>query len=262
MRRRLNTILLLAATLLFPACDGQKKMVHYSDIYQEQPLSIYIAPLNDMAMRRAVREMDDSLYNASITVAAKQMYLSAADPLVSHGYYVPGPLSSAQIAATESRSGKQLRNENINDYLDDLGFDAILFIDILEWRQTFCTWSVVAEYVLRSTKTNSEIMHVWVDATKHLPTDYKGNPRALKDDLDFAEKYGCDFATAQRCRLVEMVNKFVLKDLPAGQRARQQKSERFLKSNPEYYYLRIERDGSVVLLDNNETIETSESTKS
>lgn len=70
------------------------------------------------------------------------------------------------------------------------------------------------------------------------------------------------FATAQRCRLVEMVNKFVLKDLPAGQRARQQKSERFLKSNPEYYYLRIERDGSVVLLDNNETIETSESTKS
>lgn len=240
--------LFLVAALCLAGCDGEKKMSQYGSLYQEGPTVIYVAPLTDLAMRRAVREIEDSVYNASLSVAAKQLYLTARDPLTYYGYYVLGPLASAQLAATEQRTGKQLRNETINDYHTELGIDAVLFIDLVSWKHTSCSWSVEVEYFLRSTHTNSELLHVHVNATKMLPTDNKGNPMPLKEDLEFQERYGCDLETAQRCRLVEVLNQYVLKDLPVGNRARSRSGERYTKSHPEYFNLRIHRDGSVEML--------------
>ena len=237
--------LLLAVVL--PSCKGEKKLAQYSEIYRECPATIYVAPLSDMSFRRAARLTEDSLYNLSLNIAANQLYLTASDPLVNNGYYVPGPLASAQIAATESRSDKQLRNESINDYHTDLGIDAVLFITLQSWRNTTNSWSAEVEYVLRSTPSNSELMHVLVNATKTLPTDFKGNPIPLVEDRAFADRYGCDLETAQRCRLVETVNKYVLKDLPSGHRARQRTTERHIKAHPEYFTLKIHTDGSVEL---------------
>lgn len=240
---------ILAASLLLllamAACKSEKKLTQYSEVYREQPAVVYIAPLNDMTMRRMVRTTDDSLFNQSLNIAAQQLYLTAADPLVYRGYYVPGPLASAQIAATEHRTGKQLRNESINDYHTDLGIDAVLFITLHSWRQTENSWSVEVEYVLRSTHSNSEIFHVVAHATKTLPFNFKKQPIPLAADRDFADRYGCDLPTAQRCRLVETLNTYVLKDLPAGSRARQQRTERFEQAHPEYFTLQIHPDGTV-----------------
>lgn len=243
---------IMTAGILLLSCKSETKLTQYSAIYQEQPATIYIAPLNDFAMRHIMREMDDSLYNNSVSTAAMQLYLTAAAPLTVNGYYVPGPLVSAQIAASETRTGKQLRSDNINDYYTDLGIDAILFIDLVGWTQTTNAWTVEVEYILRSTHSNSELMNAHVNATKHLITDYKGNPQPLPEDIDFAEKFGCDLETAQRCRLVETLNNFVLKDLPTGKRARQHKTERYISSHPEFFYLRIKKDGSVEMLNNPE----------
>ena len=245
-------LLWMLIPLLLSACKSEKKMSHYSEIYRENPAVIYIAPLSDMSMRRVLRTTDDSLFNLSLNTAAMQLYLTAADPLIYNGYYVPGPLASAQLAATEYRSGKQLRNDNITDLHTDLGIDAVLFIDLLNWSHTFNSWSVEAEYVLRSTHNGMELFHVHVNATKILPTDFKGNPKPLKADLEFAEQYGCDLETAQRCRLVEILNKYVLKDLPSGKRARRQEAEQYAKPHPEYFNLRIRRDGSVEQLKDEE----------
>ena len=247
----------IVATLL-GACKSEKKLAQYSDIYKERPTVIYVAPLNDLSMRHAVRTPDDSLYNLSLNIAAKQLFLTASDPLVFKGYYVPGPLASAQIAATEWRTGKQLRNESISDYHTDLGIDAVLFITIHNWETTSNSWTVEAEYVLRSAQSNGELMHVSVNAKKILPTDFKGNPLALREDLDFALHYGCDLETAQRCRLVETLNKYVLKDLPAGRRAREHSTERYIPSHPEYFNLIIHTDGSVELKKAEMTTELTE----
>lgn len=244
--------LLLCLPLLMVGCKGEKKLARYNELYQQVPTVIYVAPLNDLSMRRAVRETADSAYNASLNIASRQLYLTATDPLTNLGYYVMGPLASAQLAATESRTGRQLRNDNINNLKSDLGIDAILFIDLLGWSHTSNSWSVEAEYVLRSTVTGMELLHVHVNATKILPTDYKGNPKPLKGDLEFAEQYGCDLETAQRCRLVEILNKYVLKDLPAGRRARKHEAEQYAKPHPEYFNLRIHRDGSVEQLKDEE----------
>jgi hypothetical protein len=227
------------------ACSSEKKMDQYSDIYRERPSVVYVAPLNDLTPRRALRTTEDSLYNLSLNIAAKQLFLTASDPLVYHGYYVPGPLASAQIAATEWRTGKQLRNENIEDYYTDLGIDAVLFLTINGWTTTSNSWTVEVEYVLRSTVKGNEWMHVLVKAKKILPTDFKGNPLPLRDDEHFALQYGCDLETAQRCRLVETLNKYVLKDLPGGKRSREHRTERYIRSHPEYFNLQIYPDGTV-----------------
>lgn len=247
-----SVFILVILPLLMVGCKGEKKLARYNEMYQQEPSVIYVAPLNDLSMRRAVRETEDSIYNVSLNIASRQLYLTATDPLTSHGYYVLGPLASAQLAATETRTGRQLRNESINDLYADLGIDAVLFIDLLNWSHTYNSWSVEAEYVLRSTTTGMELLHVHVNATKILPTDYMGNPKPLKDDLEFAKQYGCDLETAQRCRLVEIMNKYVLKDLPAGKRARKHEAEQYAKPHPEYFNLRIHRDGSVEQLKDEE----------
>lgn len=241
-------LLLLLPLVLLTGCKGQKKLTQYSELYQENPAVIYIAPINDRSERHPMRTADDSIYNASLNIAAKQLYLTASDPLVYNGYYVLGPLASAQLAATESRTGNQLRTENIQDYHTNLGIDAILFITLHKWENTSSSWSSEVEYTLRSTQTGSEIMHVYVRASKQLPTDLKGNPKPLGEDLDFAEKYGCDLETAQRCRLVEILNQYILKDLPSGKRSRGYSIERYIVSHPDYINLNINPNGGVEIL--------------
>ena len=248
MKRTYTILIILLSLVLLAGCKGEKRIAKYSELYNERPSTVYVVPVNDVSPRRAFRETADSVYNASLNVAARQLYLTASDPLTSHGYYTLGPLASAQLAATETRTGKQLRNENINDLYTDLGIDAVLFIDLLSWNNTSNTWSVEAEYVMRSTHTGVEVLHVHVNATKILHTDFKGNPKPLKEDLKFAEKYGCDLETAQRCRLVEIMNQYVLRDIPSGKRARQRDAEQYVNSHPEYFKLRIHRDGSVEML--------------
>lgn len=248
MKRTYTILIILLSLVLLAGCKGEKRIAKYSELYNERPSTVYVVPVNDVSPRRAFRETADSVYNASLNVAARQLYLTASDPLTSHGYYTLGPLASAQLAATETRTGKQLRNENINDLYTDLGIDAVLFIDLLSWSNTSNTWSVEAEYVMRSTHTGVEVLHVHVNATKILHTDFRGNPKPLKEDLKFAEKYGCDLETAQRCRLVEIMNQYVLRDIPSGKRARQRDAEQYVNSHPEYFKLRIHRDGSVEML--------------
>ena len=234
--------------ILLSSCSSQKRLDAYKDIYSERPQVLYIAPLNDLSMRHALRTVDDSIYNLSLNIAAKHLYLSAADPLIRHGYFLLGPLASAQIAATEWRTGKQLRNGDINDYYTDLGIDAVLFITLHGWNATYNTWTVEVEYVLRSARTGNEILHVSVKAMKMLTTDFKGNLLPLREDVDFARRYGCDIETAQRCRLVETLNQYVLKDIPSGLKARQHTTEGYIPSHPELFNLKIHPDGSVQML--------------
>lgn len=237
---------------LMSACKGEQKMAQYKEVYQEPPATIYVAPLVDRSERRAVRSIEDSVYNAAVNIATKQLYLTAADPLVFNGYYVPGPLASSQLAAAETRTTKQLRNENINDYYTELGIDAILFLTVGSWSSTHNSWTVEVEYVLRSTRTGGEVMHTVVKATKLLPTDFKGRPKPLGADEAFAKAYGCDLETAQRCRLVEVLNQYVLKDLPSGVRARGNAIERYVPSHAEYFNLHINPDGSVMVVPGDE----------
>ena len=245
--KRYGWIICIIAVAL-ASCKGNQKMTHYEDLYSNQPATIYIAPVNDRTERNPVRTFDDSVYNASLNTAAKQLYLTASAPLVRKGYYVLGPLASAQIAASEQLTLKQLRNDPIADYHSDLGIDAILFITITNWETKANRWVATIEYTLRATQTGTEVMHTVVKASKSVNLDFKGMPVIVKDDAAFIQKYHCDTETAMRSRLVEITNQYVLNDFPSGARWRGDKIERYIPTHPEYFTLNIAPDGSIAVV--------------
>lgn len=50
--KRIFIPFLLCAIVLFGACKSEKKISRYSGIFDEKPLTIFLAPLQDNAPRR------------------------------------------------------------------------------------------------------------------------------------------------------------------------------------------------------------------
>ncbi len=218
--KRVFHSLLLAATILLTSCGIEKKGVQYESLYEEKPVIIYMAPTFDNCARREVKYPSDMAYNNEINSANAFFYETMSDPLVKNGYYVLGPVSSEQMAAGETRSQKQLFYGDIKDY-GDKGIDAVLFTTLHRWREENGKWIVYIEYLLRSTKTNTDLMHKWVKAVKAIPLNFKKDPVPLKEDKIFAETFDFDNGTAQRCYLVQKVNDYVLRNLPTSSTRRQ-----------------------------------------
>ena len=63
-----SVFILVMLPLLMVGCKGEKKLARYNEMYQQEPSVIYVAPLNDLSMRRAVRETEDSIYNVSLNI--------------------------------------------------------------------------------------------------------------------------------------------------------------------------------------------------
>ncbi|MBR1798428.1 MAG: hypothetical protein IJ761_00820 [Bacteroidales bacterium] len=239
--------LCFALTLLIISCQGEKKVSRYESWYKEKPEVIYVAPVCDLSQRKVVRGDDDSIYNASLNLAAKHMYLSSFSPIITNGYYTLGALASAQFALAHPKTTKQLHNSSMEEYRN-LGIDAVLLITIHNWSQSSDQWNIYVEYVLRSTHNNTELMHVWVKGAKQLSTNYKGIPIPLKKDIKFAENANCDTETAIRCSLVETLNKYVLNDIPRGALARSREKEPYTTAHPDYFQMMIRKDGTVEML--------------
>ena len=207
--------------LSFASCKTEKKANYYSDIYAEKPTTIYLAPIIDNSGRRIEKYPKDAAYNNEVNTAAKYLYQTMATPLIRHGYYVIGPVTSEQIASNDPRTPKQWRNAALTEYNTLYGIDAVLITTIHRWVESNATWTVYLEYQLRSAKTNVELMHKWVMASKIVPIDLKKDPHSLKTDVQFAKKMKFDDGTAQRCWLVEKVNDYVLRNIPISSTKRQ-----------------------------------------
>lgn len=227
------------------ACQGPKKAVSYNDLYSEKPITIYVAPVDDNAKRRDVKYPGDAKYNNEIDLAAKYMFQTAQKPIANLGYYVIGPTASMQIASDETRPNDKMITGDLKKYKKDYGIDAILFPSIHKWAQNKEEWIVYAEYVLVSTTTNSELMHVWVKGTKLVPTNFKGVPLTMKFDTDFADDMDLSNASAQRCFLVGQMNDYVLRNLPTSSDRRQFEEDRYFKAHPSYMAYYFSEDGTI-----------------
>lgn len=245
MKKYFTFIALTTLTMVaLIGCKGAKKSVQYGDLYSEKPLTIYVAPVTDHAERREVKYPGDTKYNNELDLAAKYMYQTTQKPIARLGYYVIGPTAGMQIAAEETRSTSKMMTGDLKSYKNDYGIDAILFPIIHKWKQNKEEWIVYVEYVLVSTKTNSELMHTWVKATKEVKTNFKGVPLTMKFDNDFADDMEMSNASAQRCFLVGQVNDYVLRNLPTSSDRRQFEDDKYYKANPAYfsYYFSTEGD--------------------
>lgn len=243
--KKLNLFITTAlAIITLSSCQNERKIVAYSDIYAERPTSIYIAPIEDFSKRRFEKYPKDAEFNKELNTAAAYMEQTLAAPLTNRGYYIPGPLATERIKMTESRSVKELKKGNISSYLTHFGIDAILFTTIHKWTESNGEWVIYAEYEIRSTKSNIELMHNWVKGTKRIPTDLKGDPRPLKQDLAFSAQMGFDINTAQRCYLVSMMNDYVLRNLPISS-LRDNTENVYEQATPRYFHFIWTEEGSM-----------------
>lgn len=226
-------------------CKSEKKITTYDNIYKEKPVTVYIAPVEDKTSRKEEKFPQDKAANEERNVAARYLQLTLPKPLRNQGYYTISGMSALQIAKKEQHTSKQLRNEDIRSYAQYYGIDALLVVTMHRWIERNGEWQLFIEYTLRSTKSNSDLLHTWVKATKKLDTDFKGDPIAMKDDNDFAEAMNMDNSTAQRCRLVARVNDYVLRNLPISSSKRQFEQDRYMKANAAYFNYIFTPDGSI-----------------
>lgn len=245
MKQRHILIFAIIATTLMCGCKSERKATYYSDIYAEKPTTIYVAPLNDRTGRRPDKYEKDKAYNTELNTAARYLIETITAPLNSQGYYVIGPLASEQIAKRESRSYKQMIRTDLSSYNKEYGIDAILFTTIHRWKEANGQWTVYVEYILRSTKTYAELMHTWVEASKTVFTDLRGDPVPMRADRLFAKRMDITNGTAQRCLLVSHTNNIVLKDLPISASRRQFERDQQLGTNPSYLSVICNETGEV-----------------
>lgn len=231
---KLKIAIAAIATLLLVGCKSEKKATSYSDIYSERPTTIYIAPVNDKTQRRVEKYPKDAEYNNEINSAKAYLLQTMPDPMIRKGYYVIGPVASAEIAEAVPMTPKQLRNGDLKQLGTDYGIDAVLVVTLHNWKDENSKKIAYLEYQLRSTKSNVDLMHTWVLATKQVSTNLKGDPIRLKNDTRFAKKMDVDNGTAQRCFLVEKVNDYVLRNLPTSSQRRQFEKDLYSAANPQY----------------------------
>ncbi len=232
MKRILTASLLLA--ILMTGCKSEKKINSYSDIYSERPTIIYLAPIHDKTERKEEKYPADKEYNDALNHARAYLYQTLAKPLEKKGYYVIGTMASKQIDQATGLNAKELKNGKLTTLQTDYGIDAMLLVTIHRWKEENGKWIACLEYQLRSTKSNIDLMHTWVLATKAIPTNLKNDPVVMKSDIKFATRMGLDNQTAQRCWLVEKVNDYVLRDLPTSNTLRQFEKDQYKNANPSY----------------------------
>lgn len=231
---KLRIIIAAIAVVMLGACKSEKKINSYSDIYSERPTTIYIAPINDKTERRVEKYPKDAEYNNEINSAKAYLYQTMPVPLTKKGYYVIGPVASAEIAQAIPMTPKQLRNGDLKSFGTDYGVDAVLVVTLHNWKDENGKKIAYLEYQMRSTKSNVDLMHTWVLATKQVSTNLKGDPIRLKNDTRFAKALDVDNGTAQRCYLVEKVNDYVLRNLPISSQRRQFEKDLYRVANPQY----------------------------
>lgn len=228
------------------ACKSEKKVNTYSGIYNERPTTIYIAPINDKSERKVEKYPSDKDYNNELNSAKAYLYQTMSAPLVTKGYYVIGPVASSEIAEATGLTHKQLRHDDLKALNSEYGIDAVLIVTLHRWKDENGKKIAFLEYQLRSTKSNVDMMHSWVMATKQVSTNLKGDPIKLKNDTRFAKRFDMDNGTAQRCFLVEKVNDYVLRNLPTSSQRRQFEKDLYRTANPQYInYLWIDGGAEV-----------------
>lgn len=224
-------------------CKTEKKNTAYKGIYDERPVTLYIAPLQDNSQRKEEKYATDVDFNRQHDVAARFLKLTLSRPLETQGYYVLPWLSAQQIASTDTTTPQALANGDLLRYAQLYGIDALLNVHIHRWKDTGEETILFIEYQLRSCKSNHDLMHSWVRASLKNQVDYKGESVASPEERLLMMDYGFDINTARRCHLVQAVSDHVLHDLPFSAKKRQFERDRYRTANQDYYTFKLTESG-------------------
>lgn len=237
--------LITIAALLVSGCKSEKKLTTYNGIFNERPVTLYIAPLQDNSQRKEERYPQDVAFNAERNTAARHLMLSLPKPLTEKGYYVVPPMAAKQIAQQDTCTPRQLLETDLITYAQRYGVDAILVVTLHRWKEVEGEMILFMEYALRSCKSNTELMHSWVQAHTRIAYNYKGEIFPSPADRLLMVDYDIDASTALRCRLAAEVSAQTLRNLPISSAKRQFEQDRYQKANATYFRCEMTDNGEI-----------------
>lgn len=223
-------LVLLTFALLFTGCTttqqtAKTRHVAYSQIYEQQPVSLLILPP----------------INKSTKVEAKELfYSSLVAPITQLGYYVMPPLLSLDVLKEESAYDSEMfLNASMKKVGEIFGVDAVLFTIINDWSKTaiMSRYQVNIEYILKSTK-NDEILF---DRIGDITVDVSTNSGSALGDL-----VGGLLMTALSKEIVgaRCSNYCVLSDLPRGKYSPFHNSDSTIVAQPKAFNLKTNTQGA------------------
>ncbi len=208
--------LFVTISIFIIGCKTEAKLSRYKEIYTEKPTTIYIAPTIDIS-ERPKSKISDNSYNNELNTAHKYMSQSLRVPFTKKSYYVLSPLVSSEIAKIDSLGEFNMNDtSSVQKIYKKYGVDAILFTFIYKWDKVGDDWIVYIEYILKSTKTNTTLLNTKVKACKRIPLGLRGMPTVSPRDKKLTANLQLDNGTAQRVLLVDLVNNYVLQDIPVA----------------------------------------------
>lgn len=239
-------ILLALAGLLLASCAGDKKATAYEGLYKEQPFTILVAPVQDNTKRQQEKNAQDRALNEDLDLAATFVQQACVNPLVSQGYYAIPPLAGNTLVEQYGKGYRQLLHDDIAELNRRYGVDAVLLVALHKWAEPEVNEVVVyAEYTLRSVLTGSELMHTWVRGDKIQPVDDKGEPIGLAADNAFVQATDLPAPLAYRCRLLQAMSDFVLRNMPTSASRWMFRRDQYTAANPNFYRFVMNPDGSI-----------------
>lgn len=207
-------IAIMMSVFCIVGCKVDSKLMRYKDIYSEKPTTIYIVPTIDQA-ERPNKKITDRSYNNQLDVALHYMPQSLQKPFLSKGYYVIPPLASMEISKRDSMGEAHISDTAmLKHFAEEYGVDAVLFTFIYKWEEDEAGWHVYLEYFLKSTKTYVTLLNTKMKAGKYIPLGFRGTPTLSPRDASLIKNLNLDKPTSQRALLLDLVNNYVLKDLP------------------------------------------------
>lgn len=237
--------LLLVAAMLMASCKAPSKALLYEKIYNETPVHILVAEVQDNSFRKLEKTPQDEVENKLLDSAALFMRSTLIAPLYSRGYDTVSAIDSSVTFRSIPLSNRELRDGDIGVLGSKYGFDAVLLTYLHKWQRPGTNEVVVfAEYILRSTKSGYDLMHTWVRGDKMQPVDTHGEALPLSTDTKFIHLTAMQPDLAYRCILLRDMSTFVLRNLPTSASKWYFKKDRYFSAAPEYYGFNILVDGS------------------
>lgn len=192
--------------LFFASCTTTQstmtKAQAYGTLYQNHPMAIAAMPP----------------INKTNNVEAKEFfYTTFARPMAERGYYVlPSFLTMEMFKSESAYDSEMFIDGNLKQFGDVLGADALLFTIIHRWEKAALTANITVEveYILKSTKDNSELFSRRGKIIYDLSTNNTSG--GLAGMLVGMAVDALATAATNPINAARSANNYTLSDLPAG----------------------------------------------
>ena len=197
--RKIILVLLVACCGLMVSCASYTRGELYPKLYEEKPVTLLVMP---------------PINNTTNVDAKDLLYTSISRPLAEAGYYVISPHLAMEIFKNESAYDAELFLDNVKQFGQVFGADAVVFSIIDKWRKKGFGIQTKITYMVKSTHTNDVIFQRTCDLYLDL-SHMSGSTNLIGVIVDVAVS-AMETAITNHIEAARICNEYIFKDIPRG----------------------------------------------